>query len=158
MGEMSRSADLEPLALDAPFDIVSEVMRFEPPDIVVARWGRTLTRDEEMRVVAFLRDAGTQLGGLFTLSNLSASHASTSMSRSLELNRQIPVHAIRATAIIGASFQMRVFTEALVRAARLLRLEMANTPYRFVPDEDTARAWFDELRRASRPPAGSPRP
>jgi len=153
MAETLRSAEPAPLALDEPFEVIADVVRFEPPDLVLVKPVRLMTPDEEKRFVMFLEEASAQVGGVFSLSDLSAGVPRMSMSSALEMNSQLKGHVLRATAIVGASFQMRVFSEGIMRAARLLRFPVASVPVRFFPDEVVARAWFDEIRRASRPPA-----
>ncbi|UQA59494.1 hypothetical protein [Polyangium aurulentum] len=134
-------------ALDAPFDILPEIARFEPPDIVVFHPVRPLTAESAEQILAFMRDAASRTGGLFTASDVSGPVVQLSMSTSLEFNRRFDRSMIRAAAVIGASYRMRILAESLVRAARLLRLEVASSPIRYFDDLTTARAWFDEIRQ-----------
>lgn len=133
--------------LDAPFDVLPDVARFEPPDIIVFRPLRPLTAESGDQIVAFLREAGTRTGGLFSLSDVSEPVVQISMSAALALNRRIDAGMIRAAAVVGASYRMRIFSESLVRAARLLRLNVTSAPLRYFDDLPAARAWFDELRQ-----------
>jgi hypothetical protein len=138
--------------LDTPFDVLPDFARFEPPDIVVFRPVRPLAAEDAEQLAAFLRDAASRTGGLFTATDVSVPVVQISMSANLEYNRQFDRSIIRAGALIGASYRMRIVSESLMRAARLLRLEIASSPIRYFDDLTAARAWFDELRQ--RPASG----
>ncbi|MDC0749895.1 hypothetical protein [Polyangium mundeleinium] len=133
-------------SLDAPFDLIPGVARFEPPDIVSCRLVRELTTDEITRLFAFTNEAAARTGGLFSVTDASVPFARMSVSAALEFNRQFNPRMVRAAALVGASYRMRTLSETLVRAARLLKLEIASSPVRYFDDHASARAWFDELR------------
>jgi len=54
---------------------------------------------------------------------------------------------LRATALFGASFQQKAKHGILLRAARALGIPVTDPPFGTFPDEASARAWFDALRR-----------
>ncbi|MDC3952334.1 hypothetical protein [Polyangium jinanense] len=133
-------------SLDAPFDIVPELARFEPPDVLVFCPAREMTTADAGRIAGFAVDAARRAGGLFTVSDLSKSLGHMSISAAIEFNRQFDTSFMRAGAIVVASYRMRAISETLVRAARLLKLDVAKAPVRYFEDHASARAWFDELR------------
>ncbi|MDI1448907.1 STAS/SEC14 domain-containing protein [Polyangium sp. 6x1] len=134
-------------SLDVPFDLIPDIARFEPPDIIVFRLVREMTADEAERVFAFLKEAGPRMGGLFSMTDVSVHFARVSVSAALEFNRKFNPRMIRAAAVVGASYRMRTLSETLIRAARLLKLEIASAPVRYFDDHASARAWFDEVRQ-----------
>ncbi|MDI1482642.1 hypothetical protein [Polyangium sp. y55x31] len=137
----------EHTTLDAPFDLVPEIARFEPPDIVVFSLGhRDLTDAEAAQIVAFTRDAAARTGGLFSVTDATVHLTRVNVGAALAFNRQFTPSIIRAAAVIGASYRMRTVSETLIRAARLLKLEIAKSPIRYFDDHASARAWFAELR------------
>jgi len=146
-----RALDPAQVTLDAPFVIVPDIARFEPPDVVVFCPFRSMTVADVERVAVFARDLAERTGGIFTVSDATTSGVQLqySLSAALEMNRQFNARQIRAAAAVGASFSMRTLSDTLMRAARLLKLEMASIPVRFFDDHASARAWFDELRNPS---------
>ncbi|MDI1427917.1 STAS/SEC14 domain-containing protein [Polyangium sorediatum] len=136
-------------SLDAPIDLIPGVARFEPPDIVSFRLVRELTADEIKRVFAFTHEAAARTGGLFSMTDASVPFTRISVSAGLEFNRQFNPRMVRAAAVVGASYRMRMLSETLVRAARLLKLEIADAPVRYFDDDVAARAWFDTLRQGA---------
>lgn len=133
-------------SLDAPFDIVPDIARFEPPDIISFRLAREMEAKEAERIIAFVREAAPKTGGLFSMTDASVPLPRVSINAAIAFNRQFNPRLLRAAAVVGASYSMRVLSETLVRAARLLKLEVAQSPVRYFDDADAARAWFAALR------------
>ncbi|HVK66728.1 MAG TPA: hypothetical protein VM694_19725 [Polyangium sp.] len=108
-----------------------------------------MTADEIAYLFAFTTEAAARTGGLFSLTDASVPFPRMSVSAALEFNRRFNPRMIRAAAVVDASYRMRTLSETLVRAARLLRLEIASTPVRYFDDDVAARAWFDTLRQGA---------
>ncbi|MRG94453.1 hypothetical protein [Polyangium spumosum] len=144
-----RALDPAQASLDAPIDVVPDVAWFEPPDVFVFRTARALDAGEAERIAAFVKGVAPRVGGLFSVSDASGGVVYDSMRTVLEFNRQWDRGVFRASAVVGASYRMRTFAEALKRAASFLKFEIAKSPLRYFDDHAAARAWFDELRRSS---------
>ncbi|MDC0749896.1 hypothetical protein [Polyangium mundeleinium] len=136
-------------SLDAFIDIVPDVAWFEPPDVLVFCPAREMTPADAERIATFARDASRRTNGLFTVSDLSKTLGHVSVSSALEFNRQFDTKFLRAGAIVVTSYRMRAISETLVRAARLLKLDVAKAPVRYFEDHASARAWFDTLRQGA---------
>ncbi|MDC3952333.1 hypothetical protein [Polyangium jinanense] len=132
--------------LDTPFDIIPDIARFEPPDIISFRLAREINVEETARIMAFVREAVPQTGALFSMTDASVHLPRISIAAAVEFNRQFNPRLIRAAAVVAADYRMRVLSETLIRAARLLKLEVAKSPVRYFDDHASARAWFGELR------------
>jgi len=145
----SFSGQKERFQFDRPFDIVYPMFRFEPPDIFVVCPSRPPTSEETAVLLTFLHEARDRMGGVFALFTLSDESRRLGASDALEMNRMVSKGMVKATAIIGTSFHTRVETDIQRRAARSLKLDVANVLVELFPDETQARAWFDELRAAN---------
>ncbi|MDI3287129.1 STAS/SEC14 domain-containing protein [Polyangium sp. 15x6] len=133
-------------SFDTPFDIIPDIAWFEPPDIIAFRLARDMAAEEAARIMAFVREAVPRTGALFSVTDAAVHLPRVSISAAIEFNRQFNPRLIRAAAVVGADYRMRMLSETLIRAARLLKLEVAKSPVRYFDDHAAARAWFAELR------------
>ncbi|MDC0741527.1 STAS/SEC14 domain-containing protein [Polyangium mundeleinium] len=139
--------------MDTPSDdwsyIGAHPIRFEPPDIVLCRPNGYLSGADVRGVLDFSEKRAAQLGrSIFYLGD-SSRITGYAISTSLQIFNSRPTQYMRGTAIFGANFQQRMQNSAVLRAARRLGLPMMRLPIETFPDEASARAWIDELRRQS---------
>ncbi|MDI1481526.1 STAS/SEC14 domain-containing protein [Polyangium sp. y55x31] len=122
-------------------------IRFEPPDIVFCRPTGYISAAEVRGVLDFNATIAKQLGrGIFYLGD-SSGITGYSIASSLEIFSSRSTQHLRGSAIFGANFKQQAQNSAVLRAARLLGLPMMQLPIGTFPDEASARAWIDELRR-----------
>jgi len=120
------------------------VVSFEPPDLVVLRF-RGLLRSSEVAEYATLRNeliAGQRY--ILTLGDLQLLGGfDPECRRSIALMRD---ERPQMVAVVGGSFRFRVVAEMITTAARVFGKRKLTV--RFFEDEDPARAWLEEMRRA----------
>ncbi|MDC3985765.1 STAS/SEC14 domain-containing protein [Polyangium jinanense] len=122
-------------------------IRFEPPDIVICRPIGAVTADDVRAGMAYLDRTSKRIGrGVIYLADLSelTRYAPEMV---LQNFKSFPVGAMRASAMFGANPYQRAVTDMILRATRLLGLEIGRIPIASFPDEAAARAWVEELRR-----------
>ncbi|MDC3959357.1 hypothetical protein KEG38_36220 [Polyangium jinanense] len=123
------------------------LIRFEPPDIVFCRPIGRISAADVRGVLDFNATIAKQIGrGTFYLGD-SSRITGYSIASSLQLFQSSPMEYLRGTAIFGANFHQRTQNSAVLRAIRLLGQPMSRLPIETFPDEASARAWIDELRR-----------
>ncbi|HVK68213.1 MAG TPA: STAS/SEC14 domain-containing protein [Polyangium sp.] len=122
-------------------------IRFEPPDLVFCRPIGEVNGDDLRAGIAYLEKTSKQIGrGVYYLVDLTRL---TRYAPSMVVQRfkTFPIATMRASAMFGASRYQRAVTDTILRAVRLLRLEIGRIPMESFADEAAARAWLDEIRR-----------
>ncbi|MDI1448552.1 STAS/SEC14 domain-containing protein [Polyangium sp. 6x1] len=119
-------------------------VKFVAPDVVIAEF-RTFTNAEDVVALTdVLRAVKEREGQLFTLVDLSG--VTTVPQRVRTAGARI-VPAYDALAFVGAGFGLRVITEMVMRATKVLSPELS-FPYAFFDDHAAAFAWLQTHRRA----------
>ncbi|MDI3287878.1 STAS/SEC14 domain-containing protein [Polyangium sp. 15x6] len=122
-------------------------IRFEPPDIVICRPTGPVTVEDMRAGMAYLEKTSKQIGhGVYYLADLSklTRYAPEMVVQSF---KEFPVSALRGSVMFGADLYHRAVVDMVLRAIRLLKLEIGRIPLASFPDEAAARAWVEELRR-----------
>ncbi|TKD12320.1 STAS/SEC14 domain-containing protein [Polyangium fumosum] len=127
--------------------IGAHLIRFEPPDIVLCRPLGYISAADARGMLDFCEKSAAELGSRIFYLGDSSRITGYAISTSLQIFNSRPTEYMRGTAIFGENFQQRVQNSAVLRAARRLGLPMARLPIETFPDEASARAWIDELRR-----------
>lgn len=120
------------------------VVRLEPPDILYFEVVGGPAIDEAIKIMDGAARLAEGKAHLFVLSNIARSSDFPPDARKLVADR-LTTLPVRATALFGGSFQVRVLI-TLVYAIRDLIKGGAKSPTRFCANETEARAWLDEQR------------
>ncbi|MDI1444398.1 hypothetical protein [Polyangium sp. 6x1] len=121
-------------------------IRFEPPDIVLCQPTGVVTVEDLREGAAYLEKISKQLGhGVFYMADLSklTRYAPQMVVHSF---KTFPVSVLRGSVMFGANLYHRAVVDMILRAVRLLRLEIGRIPIASLADEAEARAWVEELR------------
>ncbi|MDI1481527.1 hypothetical protein [Polyangium sp. y55x31] len=122
-------------------------IRFEPPDIVICQPIGAVTVDDLRAGMAYIDKTSKQIGrGVYYLADLSKL-TRYAPSMVVENFKNFPMSSLRGSAMFGANLYHRAVVDMILRAVRLLKLEVGRIPIESFPDETSARAWIDELRR-----------
>lgn len=124
-------------------------IRFEPPDICHIEIVGTPEGASAVAIMDALDRFSQDKTAIFTLSNVARSGSFPPEARKLVAERMKNM-PIRATAVFGANFNMRVLITLVFKVQALFRGEDRN-PTRFFSTEAEARAWIDQQRAALRP-------
>jgi hypothetical protein len=124
--------------------IGESAVRFEPPDILFF----SIVGSPDMNDSAKIMDAADHLAKgrdhLLVINDIRRSSDFPPEARKYVAERMVPL-PVRATALFGGSFQLRVLITLTFKIRDLLRGPAAN-PTRFCATEAEARAWIDEQR------------
>ncbi|MDC0741526.1 STAS/SEC14 domain-containing protein [Polyangium mundeleinium] len=122
-------------------------IRFEPPDLVLCRPTGVVTADDVRAGLAYLEKASKQVGhGVYYIADLTKL-TNYAPSMAVQGFKSFQAGTLRASAMFGANLYQRAVFDMILRATRLLGLEIGRIPIESFPDEASARAWIDELRR-----------
>jgi hypothetical protein len=124
--------------------IGESAVRFEPPDTLCFEIVGAPQGDEAIKIM----DAATRLAEgkdyLLVINDIRRASEFPAEARKIVAARLAPL-PVRATALFGASFQIRVLVTLAFKIRDFIRGEPAN-PTRFCATEAEARAWIDEQR------------
>ncbi|MDI1432581.1 STAS/SEC14 domain-containing protein [Polyangium sorediatum] len=122
-------------------------IRFDPPDIVLCRPTGVVTVDDVRAGIAYMEKASRQIGrGVYYIADLTRL-TRYAPSVAVQGFKGFRAGTLRASAMFGADLYQRAVAGMILRATRLLGLEIGRIPVESFPDEASARAWIDELRR-----------
>ena len=120
-------------------------MRFDAPDVLHMKWQGSFGEAEADALLAYTRELKAQADVKHVMLYIDVREAGSIDARARkkisELTKEKP---FLASAIVGASFPIRVAVELIVNAARLLVKDSAET--RFFDDDASALAWLAEVR------------
>ena len=119
-------------------------VRFVAPDIAIAEF-RTFTNTEDVVALTdVLRAVKAREGQLFTLVDLSGV---TAVPQRVRMTGARIVPEYDALAFVGAGFALRVITDMVMRATKVLSPKLS-FPYAFFDDHAAALAWLQTQRRS----------
>jgi hypothetical protein len=120
-------------------------MSFVAPDVLHMSWRGSFGEAEADGLLAYTRELKAKPDVKHVLLYIDVREAGSIDARARkkisELTKEKPY---LASAIVGASFPIRVAVELIVNAAKLLVKDSAET--RFFEDEASANAWLAEMR------------
>lgn len=121
-------------------------MTFVAPDVLRMDWKSSFGEAEADALLAYTAELRKRadVPHLFLLIDVRQASGIDSRARK-KISELTKARPYVASAVIGASFPIRVAIELIVNAARLLVKDSAET--RFVDDEAAANAWFVEVRQ-----------
>lgn len=119
----------------------------EEPDVLIGHYIGEVTEADIRRMLAVQKEFSANRTHLFLVIDLHRVTNLTSEARRAASaeppDPSVPTHG---TAVVGASFHLRVMMTMFFRAAKLLG-RVSDFPVRFFDDMAPARRWFDERRR-----------
>ncbi|MDI1478562.1 STAS/SEC14 domain-containing protein [Polyangium sp. y55x31] len=119
-------------------------VKFVAPDVVIVAFTSNIHTDEVLAITDTFRAVKEREGRLFAVTDLSAV---TAVPRRVRMAGPRMVPAYDALAFVGANFALRVVTEMVMRATRVLAPNLS-FPCEFFDDQATALAWLHTQRRA----------
>jgi hypothetical protein len=127
-------------------------VRFEPPDRLYLDWNGEVTPEHLQCLSDLVASIGQR--DLLVVNDLSRSGIPSARTRKFAVQDE-RLRLIRAMAIVGASYPVRVVTNLIHRAASFL-LGPQPMSTRFVETEAEALAWLDAQRAQGGEPAAGP--
>lgn len=118
----------------------SHTFRFEPPDLVCARFVGDVSAEEMAALGRVFRRASGKLYGILITKDLGA--ISSGAKKTI---KDVPL--ADGIAVVGASRQMQFVISLLNKVHMMLNLGK-NGPITFVATEEEARRWVEHLRTA----------
>ncbi len=123
-------------------------VRFEPPDLCIGTFVGDITPEDMAAMFDDLRRFSRGRPHVLTLADLTRCGTLSAAARkaAADAGKGLPV---RGAAVVGASFQMRMFATLMTRALNLFNgASDTYNPLRFFDTEAEARAWLAERRRS----------
>ena len=117
------------------------LIRLEPPDVFYMNIGGVPPMDEAVRIMDLMARFAEGKSAIFCINNVTRSKGFPPEARKLVADRMSEL-PIRASAVAGASFQMRVLITLVFKVRSLFGPE-APLETRFFATEDEARAWIE---------------
>ena len=121
------------------------VVRFEPPDICVVRFGETLTAEEGRAIFEEELRVAEEHGPIFVLADFRGVRTITAEARKLSAELSSPPQ-ILGVSNFGVTFQVRVLAKLVISLRRLARKPIDGL-LQMSSNEAEARAWIAERRR-----------
>jgi hypothetical protein len=131
-------------------DVIGEItigesaVRFEPPDILYFKIVASPAEDDAIKIMAAAARLAEGKDYLLVINDITRAGDFPAEARKIVAAR-LALLPVRATALFGASFQLRVLVTLAFKIRDFIRGEPAN-PTRFCATEAEARAWIDEQR------------
>lgn len=126
----------------------SHRMRFEAPDLICTVLDGPLTVEEAEVIVGRIFELGRRHGPLLSMLDVSRYESSGTRVRQVFLQGNGDRYPIRAGAVIGASFTMRIAMTMVLTAGAHISPKSFSFPVTFSATEAEARAWLASLRQA----------
>lgn len=118
----------------------ASTLRIEPPNLCIVTYVGMLDVQVIEKMNAHLLDAARRICPLYLIVDLSRVGTVTQLGRRQGAGGMLALNPA-ATAVIGASFHMRVVVEMITKAAKLLNVGLEG-PVDFFASEKEARAWI----------------
>ncbi|MDI1480790.1 STAS/SEC14 domain-containing protein [Polyangium sp. y55x31] len=131
----------------------SHRMRFEAPDQICTVLGGRLSVEEAEAIIGRIYEIGRRHGPLLSMLDVTRYETSGDRVRQVFLRGTTERIPVRAGAIYGASFPIRIAMSMVLTAGAHILPSRFSFPVTFTPTEAEARAWLDAHR-----PADSVRP
>lgn len=132
---------------DAPWQPIDKhSLRLEPPDILALRVSGEVSKDDMSRLIEEMIRIAAERQRLFCLCDSSKVTSVDADARKVAA-ALLPSIAVEAIAVFGMSFQIRVLTTLIIKAAALLSRANSSPPTVIFDTEAQARAWLDQRRR-----------
>jgi hypothetical protein len=130
------------------FRIGASTLRFESPSTCAVEYVGILDVDVIEQMNKALMDTSRRIHPLFLIVDLSRTGTVTQLGRRQGAGGMLALNPA-ATAVIVASFHMRVVVEMITKAAKLLNAGLKG-PVELFANEKDARAWITQLQKESR--------
>jgi hypothetical protein len=125
--------------------IGASTLRIESPSTCIVTYVGILDVDVIGRMNKALMDMARRIRPIFLVVDLSRTGTVTQLGRRHGAGGMLALNPA-ATAVIGATFHMRVVVEMITKAAKLLNTGL-NGPVAFFANEMEARAWITRLQK-----------
>jgi hypothetical protein len=123
--------------------------RVEGSDLVLASFAGHFSAEEAAAALREVKRRAADLDRVFLIVDMAGVTGVDPNARRAAAE-EMTDFPLAGTAIIGASFQLKIVIHFIAGVGRLLHRQ--NRPYTFSADEAEARAWIDRVRRPSRAP------
>jgi hypothetical protein len=134
--------------VDGAYTSETVEFRVEPPDTFVIRMKGTFTRGDVAALFPAVKRFAAARPWFVSLVDVRELDGMTSEGRQTGIQESV-LPNLRGTAVIGASFPVRMLFSLGHTASNLLS-RRRSSPIRFFADEAAARAWLDARRRELR--------
>ncbi len=121
----------------------ASTLRCVKPNLCIVTYVGVLDVDVIEKMNAALLDVARRMEEVYLIVDLSRVRTVTQLGRRQGAGGMLALNPL-ATAVIGASFHMRVVVEMITKAAKLLNRGLEG-PVAFFADEKGARAWISGL-------------
>ena len=132
-------------ATDTKVHIGASTLRVELPSICLVTYVGVLDVEVIGKMNKALMDYASQIRPLYLIVDLSRTGTVTQLGRRHGAVGMLSLNPA-ATAVIGASFHMRVIVELITKAAKLLNTGLQG-PVEFFANERDARTWMTRLQK-----------
>lgn len=117
-------------------------IRFEPPDLFSVSFVGPFTVEEAQTLVKTTLETCERVGSLLIAVDVSGFQSSGAKIREVFAKGAQSMYQIRAMAIWGASFPVRMAMMMVIRAGRALKEDVFKFPVEFLATEEDARKWL----------------
>lgn len=131
------------LTQDAPVRIGASSLRMTERHTCIVKYVGVLDEGVIDQMNKALLDVGQKLRPLYLIVDLSRVSTVTQLGRQRGAGGMLTLNPA-ATAVIGATFHIRVVVEMITRAAKLLNTGLAG-PVEFFANDKEAQAWINQL-------------